>query len=230
MNSSQQSVWEKIYADGQANMAPWTHAVTFMFSEAPKGLPRNKIRILEVGCGTASNIFFAAQMGFDVTGIDFAPTAIDFAKKRFQENHLVGDLRVADAAALPFESNSFDLVLDRCSLTACPESVLVPAISEVYRCLKPGGKFFFNPYSSRSSSAASGQCSDGRIAGGYRTGITEGDFADIGGVYFLDESEIQHLLGEAGFCIKKIEHVEIVDIARVFRSVNATWRVTSVKN
>lgn len=229
MNSSQQTVWEKIYADGQANMAPWTHAVTFMFSESPKNIPRNEIRILEVGCGTASNIFFAAQMGFRVAGIDFAPSAIDFAKKRFQESQLVGDLRVADAAALPFDDNSFDLVLDRAALCSCPESVLVPAVKEAYRCLKPKGKFFFNPYSSRSSSAASGQCADGRLVGGYRTDITEGVFTDIGGVCFFDESEIQGLLTAAGFCVKKMEHVEIVDVTQPLRSISASWRVTAVK-
>ena len=76
-------------------------------------------------------------MGFRVAGIDFAPSAIDFAKKRFQESQLVGDLRVADAAALPFDDNSFDLVLDRAALCSCPESVLVPAVKEAYRCLKP---------------------------------------------------------------------------------------------
>lgn len=102
MNSSQQSVWEKIYADGQANLAPWTHAVTFMFSEAPKGLPRHEVRILEVGCGTASNIFFAAQMGFDVTGIDFAPTAIDFAKKKVSRKSVGRRLASSRCCGLAF--------------------------------------------------------------------------------------------------------------------------------
>lgn len=69
MNSSQQTVWEKIYADGQANMAPWTHAVTFMFSESPKNIPRNEIRILEVGCGTASNIFLQLKWGLGLQAL-----------------------------------------------------------------------------------------------------------------------------------------------------------------
>ena len=69
MNSSQQTVWEKIYADGQANMAPWTHAVTFMFSESPKNIPTNEIRILEVGCGTASNIFLQLKWDLELQAL-----------------------------------------------------------------------------------------------------------------------------------------------------------------
>ena len=39
-------------------------------------------RAIDLGCGTGSNAIFLAQHGFDVTGIDYAASAIEKAKRK----------------------------------------------------------------------------------------------------------------------------------------------------
>ncbi|NIN65924.1 MAG: methyltransferase domain-containing protein, partial [Anaerolineae bacterium] len=39
-------------------------------------------RAIDLGCGTGSNAIFLAQHGFEVTGVDFAASAIEKARRR----------------------------------------------------------------------------------------------------------------------------------------------------
>ena len=100
-------IWEKeIYGQGrQLGRYPYDAVVSFVFRYAPRDRERSAVRILEIGCGAGNNLWFAAREGFSVTGIDGSATAIDYARKRFAEEGLSGDLRVGDFTALPFEDN-----------------------------------------------------------------------------------------------------------------------------
>ena len=42
-------------------------------------------RVIDLGSGTASNVIFLAQHGFDVTGVDFSPAAIELGRTRARE-------------------------------------------------------------------------------------------------------------------------------------------------
>jgi 2-polyprenyl-3-methyl-5-hydroxy-6-metoxy-1,4-benzoquinol methylase len=76
-------IWEEKYSAGHAQRYPWDPVVTFIFRNAPRDRPRSEVRILEVGCGTASNLWFAAREGFNVAGVDGGESAIAYAKQRF---------------------------------------------------------------------------------------------------------------------------------------------------
>jgi SAM-dependent methyltransferase len=54
--------------------------------------------ILDIGCGTGTNLLYLAQKNWKVTGIDFAPLAIHKAKNKLKEYSAT--LLVADAANL----------------------------------------------------------------------------------------------------------------------------------
>src|SRR5262245_53509995 len=114
-------IWEDaIYGQGQKiSRYPFDIVVTFVYRNYPRHKPRHDVRILEVGCGSGNNLWFAAREGFQVAGIDGSSSAIAYAQKRFAEEGLTGDLRVGDFTQLPFESDSFDLAIDRGSLTCC---------------------------------------------------------------------------------------------------------------
>ena len=88
--------WEEaIYSQGRhLNRYPFDAVVSFVYRYRPKVRAPQQIRILEVGCGAGNNLWFAAREGFDVAGIDGSDSAVDHARRRFEQEGLNGDLRV----------------------------------------------------------------------------------------------------------------------------------------
>lgn len=141
MSNTFDPVWEEIYNQGYSlNRYSWDNVVSFVYRYYPRHKPRNEIRILEVGCGSGSNLWFAAREGFQVAGIDGSTSAITYARNRFDEESLNGDFRLGDFTQLPFDSEYFDLVIDRCAITCCDISATKKAVEEVRRVLHPEGK------------------------------------------------------------------------------------------
>lgn len=95
-------------------------------------------RVLEIGCGTATDLLQFARGGARVTGIDLTPRSIEIARRRFETYGLSADLAIGDGELLSFPSESFDLVYSFGVLHHTPNTAL--AISEVHRVLKPGGE------------------------------------------------------------------------------------------
>lgn len=90
-------------------------------------------RALDVGCGEGRFCRILWDRGIDATGID--PTEALIARARQMD--AVGDYQIANAEALPFEGETFDLVITYLSLIDIPDFEL--AISEMARVLAPGG-------------------------------------------------------------------------------------------
>ena len=110
-------------------------------------VPFNRYRdrtVLEVGCGAGVDLARFAEGGAIVTGVDLAQSAIELAKANFDQRGLKGDLQVANGEALPFPSDSVDLVYAHgvVQYTAHPERL----VKECYRVLKPGGEAIFQVY------------------------------------------------------------------------------------
>jgi len=69
-------------------------------------------RAIDLGCGTGTNVITLVQHGWKVTGIDFAPRAIQIAKRKIKKANIQADLRVADVTKLNDIDGPFDLALD----------------------------------------------------------------------------------------------------------------------
>ena len=217
-------IWEEKYSQGHTVKYPYDSVVTFVFRNAPKGVERGQVKILEVGCGTGNNLWFAAREGFSVFGVDGSKSAIDFAQQLFEREGLKGDLRVGDFTNLAYDNDFFDLVIDRGSLTCCGFSAAKEAISDIYRVLKPGGKFFFNPYSESHSSFASGlQSEDGLI-----TEIKAGSMTDVGQICFYSKQKALEALGSK-FKIESIRSMEDCEVSNPGILVHAEWRIIASK-
>jgi len=137
------NAWEsEIYAKGrQINRWPFSDVVADV-TRLTAGLDRSKLAVLELGCGTGNNIWFFLDCGFEVCGIDIAPTAIALASDYVRSfGFSEADLRVGDIAGLPWESDSFDFVVDRGVLSQLTLDDVARTITEVFRVLKPGGRF-----------------------------------------------------------------------------------------
>jgi len=100
--------------------------------------------VLEVGCGAGVDLARFARGGALVTGVDLASSAIDLARKNFEQQQLAGEFYVADGEVLPFEDNRFDLVYAHGVVQYTANSQRLA--DECRRVLKPGGLAIFQVY------------------------------------------------------------------------------------
>ena len=57
-------------------------------------------KVLDVGCGTGEHTILLTRLGYDVLGIDFAPEAIEQARRNAEEKGVGARFEVADAMNL----------------------------------------------------------------------------------------------------------------------------------
>ncbi len=94
--------------------------------------------VLEVGCGTGVHARLLAQAGARLTAVDLTPTAIELTRRRLELAGLEGDVREADAEALPFADRSFDYVWSWGVVHHSEHTDR--ALDEIARVLRPGGQ------------------------------------------------------------------------------------------
>ncbi|MBP2338683.1 ubiquinone/menaquinone biosynthesis C-methylase UbiE [Saccharothrix coeruleofusca] len=98
---------------------------------------------LELGCGTGFFLLNLMQGGVIEKGsvTDLSPGMVEVALRNAENLGLPVDGRVADAERIPYDDDTFDLVVGHAVLHHIPD---VPAaMREVLRVLKPGGRFVF---------------------------------------------------------------------------------------
>lgn len=103
---------------------------------------RQDKKILEVACNTgAMAVQIAKQFGCQVIGVDLDEELLDKARLHIKENQLEALVSVqsANMTTLPFDDNSFDIVINEAVLTMLPADEKVNAIKEYLRVLKPNG-------------------------------------------------------------------------------------------
>jgi ubiquinone/menaquinone biosynthesis C-methylase UbiE len=96
-------------------------------------LPAPRRRALDLACGEGRLTRELTARGYDVVGVDAAPTLVRLAREAGPDGSYV----LGDAAALPFDDGAFDLVVAFMSLQDMDDAV--GAIREVGRVLEPGG-------------------------------------------------------------------------------------------
>jgi SAM-dependent methyltransferase len=69
-------------------------------------------RAIDLGSGTASNVIYLAQHGFDVTGVDFTPAAIDLGRERARQAGVEVEFIQDDLTDLQHTDGVYDLLVD----------------------------------------------------------------------------------------------------------------------
>ncbi|MBI4053801.1 MAG: class I SAM-dependent methyltransferase [Candidatus Doudnabacteria bacterium] len=104
--------------------------------------------ILDVGCGTGVflEVLGARYRQAKITGIDPDTRALEIAKRRLEQKNSHASLCLGYAEALPFREASFDYVFSTLAFHHIPEEKKKSAVFEVYRVLKPGGRFVLSDF------------------------------------------------------------------------------------
>lgn len=104
-------------------------------------LNENK-KVLEVACNMCTTaISLAKQYGCHIEGVDLDENALAKARQNIIKHNLQHKIHIqrANAMKLPFEDNSFDVLINEAMLTMLPVEAKQKAITEYYRVLKPNG-------------------------------------------------------------------------------------------
>ena len=97
--------------------------------------------ILEIGFGTGLNLPYYPDKVNKITTIDPNPGMQRLAQSRIEKSGITVDYKVLNGESISMADASFDSVV--CTWTLCSIQRVEKAIAEVYRLLKPEGKFFF---------------------------------------------------------------------------------------
>jgi len=148
-NPAESNYWDSLYQEGSTpwdlGEAPPAFVALLEGSDAPA-----PGRLISIGAGRGNDARLFAAHGFDVLGIDFAPTAVDEATRLAEEHGLRSNLHFEqrDMFNLPAEYiGAFDYVLEHTCLSAIGPTRYAEYARVVADLLKPGGLFialFFN--------------------------------------------------------------------------------------
>ena len=136
---------------------------------------------------------------FDYFAIEGSPTIVEKLRLRFpdlEDNIIVGDFAVDELSC-----GSFDLVVDRASVTHNSTLAIISSLRLAFKQLKPGGIFLgIDWFSVNHSDYLLGTPADDEYT---RFGHSEGQFLGTGKVHFSDEKHLRELF--SGFEIVFLE-------------------------
>ena len=136
MSQDDQICWDRQHGEkqGREQPAPFLRQVfDSQYTDITAG------RALDIACGSGRNALFLAEKGFEVTGIDISPVALERGEQRAKEKSLSISWRQADLENYTLEAAAYDLIVNIDYL----QRSLMPAITAA---LKLGGSVIFETY------------------------------------------------------------------------------------
>lgn len=105
--------------------------------EIQKYLPKRKLKILDVGCGSGFFTILLGKQGHEVLGTDLTPDMITKSRELAKEEGIDCRFEIMDAENLDFPDETFDVVISRNLTWTLPDAGY--AYEEWCRVLKKGG-------------------------------------------------------------------------------------------
>jgi demethylmenaquinone methyltransferase/2-methoxy-6-polyprenyl-1,4-benzoquinol methylase len=99
--------------------------------------PQEGMQVLDVGCGTGTNLMLYQKAGCKVFGIDLSPAMVKTAQKKLGDR---AEIRQGEASKMAYPDGSFDLVIGFLTLHEMPSQMRPAVISEMARVVKPDGR------------------------------------------------------------------------------------------
>ena len=98
-------------------------------------------KVLEIGIGSGLNLAHYSDAVESVIGVDPAEELTAKAQLRADSIDIPVDVIGVSGESIPVPSESFDTIV--CTWTLCSIPDPEPAVAEMFRALKPGGKLIF---------------------------------------------------------------------------------------
>ena len=95
-------------------------------------------RALDVGCGTGEHTILLARAGYDVLGVDGAPTAVGQARRNAADQGVDARFEVADALDLG-ESPGYDTIVDSALFHIFDDGERATYVRSLHAAVRPGG-------------------------------------------------------------------------------------------
>jgi SAM-dependent methyltransferase len=137
--SEQPTGWETAYQRGHARSREpheQAEAVARLFRE------NGVRRILDLGCGDGRHLVWFAAQGFEMAGLDAAPTGLTLAEGFLAAAGQKADLVCADIAEIPFADGSFDAVICVQVINHQDIDGIRRTVADIRRVLRPEGRLF----------------------------------------------------------------------------------------
>ena len=170
-------LWEQVWGehmhhgyygrDGKTSKNRYQAQIDLMEELLTWGQIQHASQILDVGCGIGGATLYLAEK-FEalannmttptVTGITLSPVQANRAQERAQSLGIDAHFEVADALAMPFDDESFDLVWSLESGEHMPDKGQF--LKECCRVLKPGGRFIMAAWCHRPTNLPAGPLTD----------------------------------------------------------------------
>ena len=131
-------VQQKVWSEGDFSViASLVMSTAENLAESLAILPGEKV--LDVACGSGNGAIAAARRAWgNTTGADFVPALLERGRERAAAERLEIEFVEGDAESLPFEDESFDVVMSIYGAMFAPDQQ--QAASELLRVCKPGGR------------------------------------------------------------------------------------------
>jgi len=118
----------------------------YLFDQILRGRIAPGMTVFDAGCGQGRNLVFFLQEGYDVSGVDPDPAAIEAVRAlaaRLASDLPASRFRAETVEANGFPDQSFDVVVSSAVLHfARDEKHFRAMLDASWRVLKPGGLFF----------------------------------------------------------------------------------------
>jgi SAM-dependent methyltransferase len=146
MTDRQFPQWDEFYVTHAAESMPWFYPN--LDPDLAQALGRHAIkgRALDLGTGPGTQALALAERGFDVTGTDVSPAAIQAAGDRAQSAGLAVSFVVDDVTNSGL-TGTFQLVLDRGCFHVLAPDARPGYAATLTRLVEPGGMFFLKCFS-----------------------------------------------------------------------------------
>jgi len=131
--------WEKRYQDGKTG---WDRgAPSPALTSALLGMPRPPARVLIPACGQGHEVISLAELGYHVTGIDFAPSALASLKRALSLNGLYAEILQQDLLSWD-PGEPFDIIYEQTAICALEPTLWESYAERLHLWTKPSGFVF----------------------------------------------------------------------------------------